>query len=228
MDDNRITSFRKSKWNTFDPEFAMMIKNDHPEIWRLGGNIKGNEQFSKLYPIFKRGGTANSDSEINALELREAWVARHAQDFRIAGVIAQIKWLAVGTRGEKYMKDLVREEIAKKEDHIEHFGVKGMRWGVRKDSGGQYTRYSGGAKHLSDHELQTRLKRLEAEKRYRDLNKRQAKSGEKFASKILTNIGDRSLTAVGTGVGTAVGFYVAKRLLEKKLGGEHGILKALP
>jgi HK97 family phage prohead protease len=112
---DRLKSFRSSQWKMFDPEFAEMIRREHPEIWRLGGNIKGNDQFRKLYPITQRNGVANSDAEISALELREAWVARHSKNFRLPGVIAQIKWLAVGSRGESYMKDLVREAIADKE-----------------------------------------------------------------------------------------------------------------
>lgn len=146
LKDDRVTSFRKSKWKTFDPSFAEMIKTKYPSIWALGGNIKGNDQFRKLYPITQRGGSANSDSEINALELREAWVARHYEDFRLPGVIAQIKWLAVGSRGEEYMKNLVKEKINKMnevnhtttladlQNYLEHFGVKGMRWGVSKNS----------------------------------------------------------------------------------------------
>jgi len=131
-----------------------MIKDKYPSIWALGGNIRGNDQYRKLYPITQRGGTANSDMEINALELREAWVARHYEDFRIAGVIAQIKWLAVGSRGEQYMKNLVRERIdnmkhsemlltdiepMQLDDVLAHFGVKGMRWGVRRASGASST-----------------------------------------------------------------------------------------
>lgn len=110
-----VDSFRKSKWKTFDPEFAEMIRTKYPEIWKLGGNIKGNDQYRALKPIHDRGGKATSQAEINALELREAWVARHHGDFRPAGVMAQIKWLAVGSRGEAYMKDVIREEIAKRQ-----------------------------------------------------------------------------------------------------------------
>lgn len=110
---NQLTSFRESKWETFDPSFAEMIKEKYPSIWRKGGNIRGNDQYAKLLPIYRRGGTANSQAEINALELREAWVARHRGDFLVAGVVAQIKWLAVGSRGEAYMKNVIREEIAK-------------------------------------------------------------------------------------------------------------------
>lgn len=113
--DNTVTSFRESKWETFDPSFAEMIKEKYPSIWAKGGNIRGNSQFAKLLPIYRSGGTAKTQSDINALELREAWVARHRGDFRLPGVVAQIKWLAVGSRGEAYMKGVIREEIAKLE-----------------------------------------------------------------------------------------------------------------
>lgn len=112
-------SFRTSKWKRFDPDFAEMIRTEHPDIWKLGGNIRGNDQYRKLYPITKRNGVPNSQIEIDALKLREAWNARHYNDFRIAGVIAQIKWLAVGSRGEQYMKNLVKEEILKRSE-IKH------------------------------------------------------------------------------------------------------------
>jgi HK97 family phage prohead protease len=114
-EENQVDSFRKSEWNLFDPEFAQMVKEKYPTIWAKGGNIRGNDQYAKLLPIAKRGGKATTDTEVAALELREAWVARHKQDFRLPGVVAQMKWLAVGSRGEGYMKDVIREAIAKLE-----------------------------------------------------------------------------------------------------------------
>jgi hypothetical protein len=54
---------------------------------------------------------AKTPSQVAALELREAWVARHEGDFRLPGVIAQIKWLAIGSRGEAHMKKVVRDEM---------------------------------------------------------------------------------------------------------------------
>jgi HK97 family phage prohead protease len=111
---DRVTSFKKSEWPMFDRQFAEMIKNEHPDIWDAGGNIKGDDQYTILTRIAEQGGVANTEDQIAALELREAWVARHEGDFRLPGVIAQIKWLAIGSRGEGHMKDVVREEISKR------------------------------------------------------------------------------------------------------------------
>lgn len=157
-EDAKLDSLRKSKWKLFDREFAKMIKEEHPDIWAKGGNIKGNDQYEILTKIASSGGVAQTDSQVAAIELREAWVARHKDDFRLPGVIAQIKWLAVGSRGEDHMKNVVREAIKKKgvkmsdleidqignylehrglsddeiDDFLEHFGVKGMKWGQRR------------------------------------------------------------------------------------------------
>ena len=111
--DEPVDSFKKSKWPMFDREFAERIKRDYPQIWASGGNIKGNDQYRILTQIAEQGGVSKSTAQTNALELREAWVARHAADFRLPGVIAQIKWLAIGSRGEDYMKNVVREAMAK-------------------------------------------------------------------------------------------------------------------
>ena len=111
--DDEVSSFGKSKWEMFDREFAARIKEDYPEIWKKGGNIKGNAQYAILTKIAEEGGVAKTQDQINALELREAWVARHEGDFRLPGVIAQIKWLAIGSRGEDYMKNVVREAMKK-------------------------------------------------------------------------------------------------------------------
>lgn len=111
--EQKVDSFGKSKWKMFDREFAARIKEEYPEIWAKGGNIKGNAQYAILTKIAESGGAADTPDQVNALELREAWVARHAQDFRLPGVIAQIKWLAVGSRGEDFMKNVVREAMKK-------------------------------------------------------------------------------------------------------------------
>jgi phage head maturation protease len=111
--DNLKVSLRNSNWQIFPVDFAEKIKKEYPSIWAKGGNIKGNDQYRDLVPVQERGGNVTNKREEDAVRLREAWVARHFKDFRIAGVIAQIKWLAVGSRGLQYMKDLVREEMKK-------------------------------------------------------------------------------------------------------------------
>jgi hypothetical protein len=54
---------------------------------------------------------------------------------------------------------------------IEHYGTKGMKWGVRKDRKGSGKRKSARAvaKGLSDEELKARVDRLNTEKRYVEL-----------------------------------------------------------
>ena len=143
--EDEITSLRDSKWDTFDIAWAKKLKDEHPDIWSKGGNIKGNDQWRILTQIAEKG-RATSQAELNALKLREAWIARHKGDFRLAGVVAQIKWLAVGTRGEDYMKNLVREAIDRRhekgywDDDLDSKGdsVLGLRVGafVRWDSSG--------------------------------------------------------------------------------------------
>jgi HK97 family phage prohead protease len=110
---DRVSSFKKSKWPMFDRQFAEMIKTEHSKIWDAGGNIKGDDQYTILTKIAEQGGVAETEDQIKALELREAWIARHEGDFLLPGVIAQIKWLAIGSRGEGHMKDVVREAISK-------------------------------------------------------------------------------------------------------------------
>lgn len=233
MDEKDSISFRTSKWDRFDPDFAEMIRTKHPDIWALGGNIKGNDQYRKLYPITKRNGVPNSEMEVNALKLREAWVARHYKDFRIAGVIAQIKWLAVGSRGEQYMKNLVKEEILKRsevkqsddmsiEEALVHAGVKGMKWGVRKSStkqAAQRTTYKKGPKSLSDAELRRRVSRMETEKKYIDLNPITAKSraGKATAAKLLNQSGSMVVAAAVGGTTALVGKAIKSKLAKSKL-----------
>ncbi len=116
------------------------------------------------------------------------------------------------------------------EEIIEHYGTKGMKWGVRKrpsSSGrksakGQQKRdttglkkgsdkgqkapptkkYKGSRKEtrkLSDSELNDRLKRLNMEKQYRDLVKKQnpptaISRGSKKVGSILVNSGSKAMT----------------------------------
>jgi len=54
-----------------------------------------------------------TDNQEEAIRLREAWAARHLKDFRLAGTVAQMKWLVIGEKGLQHMKDLMNEEKEK-------------------------------------------------------------------------------------------------------------------
>jgi HK97 family phage portal protein len=132
--DNKKISLRNSQYRTFDTDYAEKLKLNYPSIWRAGGNIRGNEQYKKLYPIAKRGGVPQGLSEERAIKLREAWIARHLKDgsqfsdsshpvnlSTIAGIVAQIKWLSIGSIGQSKMKKVINQmkkkiDASKKEE----------------------------------------------------------------------------------------------------------------
>ena len=108
------------------------------------------------------------------------------------------------------------------DDFLEHYGIKGMRWGVRRKnpSGGSSspaktrTTYKKAPSALNDQELNRRIKRMELEKKYNDLNSKDLTPGRKYAQSILEGSGRQ---AVGAAVGGTVTFLVA-RALKKKFG----------
>ena len=100
-------------------------------------------------------------------------------------------------------------------DELYHHGVKGMKWGVRKEVistigkasrdtapkfGSNYKFQSSSkalakAKTMSDEELKKRAARLELENRY--VNARTAQAGKSKIESILSTIGTLSAAAVG-------------------------------
>jgi hypothetical protein len=107
-DDKKI-SLRNSEYNLFPVDEAQDLKDNWMSIWREGGNVRGNKQFELLAPIARRGGNTESVAEENAVKRREAWAARHYKDYQLAGVVAQIKWLVVGSEGLDHMRAVIRE-----------------------------------------------------------------------------------------------------------------------
>ena len=122
-------SLKNSKYQVFDYEYAQDLKENYPEIWKAGGNIEGNNQFRRLSPVVRRESqSATTETEEMAIRKREAWIARHFDDggqfdredppnatiSSIAGIVAQIKWFAVGVLGEQRMKQII-DEVKKKQ-----------------------------------------------------------------------------------------------------------------
>ena len=122
-DDKKI-SLRNSDEPQFDYDFAKNIKEQTPEIWKAGGNIRGNEAFM-LWGRAREGQDTESIREW--IKEREAWIKRHFEDGKqfkgdtepnlsnVGGVVAQIKWGTIGTLGEQGMKDVILELTKKLE-----------------------------------------------------------------------------------------------------------------
>jgi len=107
---NKKISLKNSQYRQFDYQFAKNIKDNYPDIWRKGGNIRGNEAFG-LWEKARSGD--DSTSVINWIKEREAWMARHKDNKNIEGVVAIMKWGGVGSRGISYMKKLMNEQKEK-------------------------------------------------------------------------------------------------------------------
>lgn len=107
--DSEKVSLRNSQYNLFPVEYAQDIKDNYLSVWREGGNIRGNSQFELLAPIARRDGVVETVAEENAVRRREAWAARHFKDYSIAGVVAQMKWLVIGSRGLDHMKSAIQD-----------------------------------------------------------------------------------------------------------------------
>jgi len=112
--DNDKVSLRNSQYPSFPLAYAERLKKEHPDIWRKGGNVLGNTQFTRLKKVHGQMGEAKTPTDERAVRLREAWAARHLKDFRLAGVVAQIKWLVIGSRGLGHMKQTINDARKKK------------------------------------------------------------------------------------------------------------------
>ncbi len=120
-DEDKKVSLRNSNYPQFDYDFIAGVKENDPDIYKAGGNIRGSEAFN-LWTKARNG--EMTDGVISWIKEREAWAARHFGDgsqfksgdkagrpSNIAGVIAQMKWGVIGTLGEQKMKDVVLEAI---------------------------------------------------------------------------------------------------------------------
>ena len=124
-EDKKI-SLRNSNYPQFDYDFIAGVKENDNDIYKAGGNIRGNEAFN-LWTKARAG--EETDGVLDWIKEREAWAARHFEDgsqfksgdkagrpSNIGGVIAQAKWGVIGTLGEQGMKDVILEAIKYKEE----------------------------------------------------------------------------------------------------------------
>lgn len=144
-DDKKI-SLKNSEEPQFDYDFALNIKEQTPEIWSSGGNIRGNEAFM-LWGRARDGQDTEAIREW--IKERESWIKRHFEDGKqfegdtepnlsnVGGVVAQIKWGTIGTLGERGMKDVILEltkklEGKKEENQVSDDVKKGLENKVKE------------------------------------------------------------------------------------------------
>lgn len=131
-------------------------------------------------------------------------------------------------------------------DELQHYGILGMRWGIRrtpaqlghpeksqkqkKSKKSANTKDDGAssgskksAKEMSDDELKQAISRLELEKKYKDLSKSseqvKTNNGKAFVQGVLRKSGDNIATQLTTYVmGTAVNRLAGSDIVNPKKG----------
>lgn len=101
---------------------------------------------------------------------------------------------------------------------LAHYGVKGMRWGVRKDDYRAKVSRARGYKarrSLTDKDLQKTINRLNLEKQYKKLILEDIAPGRAFVADMLPKIGSAALMAAAGSIGAKL----AKEYVKNKLGG---------
>ena len=99
-------------------------------------------------------------------------------------------------------------------DELQHHGIKGQKWGVRRfqNADGSLTtagkqRASATKKHtdaknrgtLTNAQLKQKIERLQLEKQLRGLTNAEVNSGRVYAQKILKDVGSKVLTTAASG-----------------------------
>ena len=108
--DNKEITLKNSRRPEFDRSYAEKLKEEYPSIWDKGGNIRGNDAY-KYWGMARKG--QMTKEVISWIKEREAWGARHAVDIRLAGIVANIKWGTIVSKGQKYMKEVIEEAKGK-------------------------------------------------------------------------------------------------------------------
>ena len=123
------------------------------------------------------------------------------------------------------------------ESHLAHYGVLGMKWGVRKDrrtgvrSGSPRAgkgrtkreereianrkRASQNRRTLTDADIEKRIKRLEMERKLKMLTDQDIAPGKTFAKKVMSEQGRKAIGFISTAAFGALAF-AAKQAFERK------------
>lgn len=110
-------------------------------------------------------------------------------------------------------------------EFLEHYGVKGMKWGIRNKSkrskkGGKEVKVKAKRKKalknrrtMSDQDIQKFIDRLNQEKKLKTLINEDLKPGKTIAKRIVSDSGQKVARTVLAGAGV----YATKAILERKI-----------
>ena len=114
--------------------------------------------------------------------------------------------------------EVTQEKINSGQDYLAHFGIKGMKWGIRRSqkeldrlAGRKSSSSKEDVKNMSDDELRKKLNRLQMEQQYSKLTSRQMSAGEKAVKEILTNSAKNVATTYTTKYMTKAVEQIIKR-----------------
>lgn len=97
-----------SSFELFDVEFAKMVKEQYPKVWKTYGNVKGEKSFAQ----FEKAVNGQYDSDVVEFLLeREDWGAKHVNDSTLNGLISLMKSGVVCSQGAEYHKSVILEQI---------------------------------------------------------------------------------------------------------------------
>jgi hypothetical protein len=155
--------------------------------------------------------TANMDDG-----MLPAWTVFYAdvkhEDFEMKVVVT--------FKAGKIMKISLSEPVlshSEVDEFLEHFGIKGMKWGIRKDKAKRPSIASEdaqraaasakivkrhGTKALNNKELQELVTRMNLEQQFSTLSSKRMGAGEKFARDLLTNVAKQQASSLINGLAT--------------------------
>lgn len=122
-----------------------------------------------------------------------------------------------GELGEKPPSSVAQSDLVG--DFLQHVGVKGMKWGVRKRRSGaeikrraKRQKLSDKRRSLSDDDLKKAVDRIQSEKKLKELVDEDLRPGKTVAKKIMSDSGQKIARTVVAGAG----LYAIKVAVERK------------